>query len=118
MTVESTGVTQTIMTEFQPPYFPPPPATFPMTSTTQQSSDLFQTPTSIPDPYQQHYHHSSNNIHSFAASYDSLRRDYPPRAVADTQPGHHSIPSYNDAASFPIKKEIYSHQASESRSPS
>jgi len=88
-----------------------------MTSTgslTQQTSDLFQTPTSIPDPYQQHYHHSSNNIHSFAASYDSLRRDYPPRAVPDSQPGHHTIGSYNDAASFPIKKEIYSHQASDS----
>ena len=117
MTVESTGVTHHIMTDFQPPYFPPPPAGFPMTSTgslTQQTSDLFQTPTSIPDPYQQHYHHSSNNIHSFAASYDSLRRDYPPRAVPDSQPGHHTIGSYNDAASFPIKKEIYSHQASDS----
>ena len=87
-----------------------------MTSTgslSQQSSELFQTPTSIPDPYQQHYHHSSNNIHSFAASYDSLRRDYPPRAVPDTHSAHHSIGSYNDAASFPIKKEIYSHQASD-----
>merc|ERR1719410_408757 len=116
MTVESTGARPDIMTDFQPPYFPPPPPTFPMTSTgsiTQQSSDLFQTSSSVPDPYQQHYHHSSNNIHSFAASYDSLRRDYPPRAVPDTHSAHHNIGSYNDAASFPIKKEIYSHQASD-----
>ena len=116
MTVESAGARPDIMTDFQPPYFPPPPPTFPMTSTgsiTQQSSDLFQTSSSVPDPYQQHYHHSSNNIHSFAASYDSLRRDYPPRALADNHSAHHNIGSYNDAASFPIKKEIYSHHASE-----
>ena len=116
MTVESTGASPDIMTDFQPPYFPPPPPGFPMTSSgsiTQQSSDLFQTSSSVPDPYQQHYHHSSNNIHSFAASYDSLRRDYPPRAVPDNHSSHHNIGSYNDAASFPIKKEIYSHHASE-----
>ena len=115
MTVECTGVTSHIMTDFQPPYFPPPPAGFPMTTTgslSQQSSDLFQTTSSVPDPYQQHYHHSSNNIHSFAASYDSLRRDYPPRAVPDNHSAHHSI-GYSDTASFPIKKEIYSHQASD-----
>merc|ERR1711990_636771 len=116
MTVESTGASPDIMTDFQPPYFPPPPPGFPMTSSgsiTQQTSDLFQTSTSVPDPYQQHYHHSTNNIHSFAASYDSLRRDYPPRAVPDNHSSHHNIPAYNDAASFPIKKEIYSHHASE-----
>ena len=87
MTVESTGASPDIMTDFQPPYFPPPPPTFPMTSSgsiSQQSSDLFQTSSSVP-----------------------------PRALADNHSTHHNIGSYNDAASFPIKKEIYSHHASE-----
>ena len=59
------------MTEFQPPYFPPP-----FSSSLQGSvgglshqTDLFQP---ISDPYQQHFQQS--NLHTFP--YDSLRRDY------------------------------------------
>ena len=111
------------MTEFQPPYFPPPapPTGFPMTS--QQIQAEFQTPVSslsVTDPYQQHFHQTSNNLHTFAA-YDSLRRDYPPRPTASlhdnhhvtASTGHHVPSSYDHASSvFSIKKEIYSPQSS------
>ena len=119
MTVDCTGVflasNSSNMTEFQPPYFPPPPSGFPMT-TSQQSQDLFQTPTSISvsDPYQQHFHQAaSNNLHShsFAASaYDSLRRDYPPRSTGSLHDNHQSpgqLPSSYPENAFSIKKEIY-----------
>ena len=104
------------MTEFQPPYFPPPPpvpatSAFPMTS--HQSHDLFQSPASLTtsaDPYQQHFQQTaaSNNLNTFAASYDSLRRDYPPRALQDSH--HHQ--TYDDHSAFPIKKEAYSSHSS------
>ena len=106
------------MTEFQPPYFPPPPpvpatSAFPMTS--HQSHDLFQSPASLTastDPYQQHFQQTaaSNNLNTFAASYDSLRRDYPPRSLHDSHhPGHQA---YDDPSAFPIKKEAYSSHSS------
>ncbi len=106
------------MTEFQPPYFPPPPpvpatSAFPMTS--HQSHDLFQSPASLTastDPYQQHFQQTaaSNNLNTFAASYDSLRRDYPPRSLHDSpHPGHQA---YDDHSGFPIKKEAYSSHSS------
>merc|ERR1719336_1795363 len=116
------------MTEFQPPYFPPPPpapATFSMPAS-QQSAELFQS-SSIPaslsvssvDPvYQQHFQQtaSSHGLHGFsAASYDSLRRDYPPRALHDSQHGgqhNASNGSYEDTSSFPIKKEAFSSHSS------
>ena len=56
------------MTEFQPPYFPPP---FPTSlQGVSHQAELFQP--SVPDPYHQHFQQA--NIHSFA--YDSIRRDY------------------------------------------
>ena len=58
------------MTEFQPPYFPPPfPSSIPTTSASHQT-EVFQP--IHHDPYQQHFQQS--NLHSF--SYDSLRREY------------------------------------------
>merc|ERR1712117_840255 len=110
MTVEYTGAHTTsssssAMTEFQPPYFPPPSG-FPMT--TQQSQELFQASTaiSVADPYQQHFSQTSNNLHSFAA-YDSLRGDYPPRSSHhDPHHGQSLGSPYTDNAAFSIKKEI------------
>ena len=74
MTVDRTDPYST-MTEFQPPYFPPP---FPGTATSLSSvvppqPDVFQQ-LSPPDPYNQHFQQTHTNLHSF--SYDSLRRDY------------------------------------------
>ena len=108
------------MTEFQPPYFPPPASGFSMTSS-QQTQELFHSPsTSLPDPYQQHFHQTtaSTNLHNFSA-YDSLRRDYPPRSIQDNHlvsPTTQHSGSYNDTSSsgFPnIKKEAFSGQSME-----
>ena len=81
----------------------------------QAHADLFQSPASLSastDPYQQHFQQSatSNNLNSFAASYDSLRRDYPPRALHDSH--HASHQAYDEHSAFPIKKEAYSSHSS------
>ena len=60
------------MTEFQPPYFPPP---FPSSISGSSAISHHQGDGFQPlhhDPYQQHFQQS--NLHSF--SYDSLRREY------------------------------------------
>ena len=83
--------------------------------TSHQSHDLFQSPASLTastDPYQQHFQQTaaSNNLNTFAASYDSLRRDYPPRSLHDSpHPGHQA---YDNHSAFPIKKEAYSSHSS------
>ena len=62
----------TTMTEFQPPYFPPP---FPTSISGSSAVSHHQADGFQPlhhDPYQQHFQQS--NLHSF--SYDSLRREY------------------------------------------
>ena len=61
------------MTEFQPPYFPPPFASS-VSGLSQPQSEIFQPlTTASTDPYQTFHQHSSI---SPQFSYDNLRRDY------------------------------------------
>ena len=105
-TSSSASPTSDTMTEFQPPYFPPPAPGFPgMTS--QHSQELFHSPpTTLADPYQQHFQQS----HNFSP-YDSLRRDYPPRSIQETHLVPANAGSYNDNEGFQIKKEAFSGQS-------
>ena len=75
------------MTEFQPPYFPPP---FPAT----QQADLFHQLPAPPDPYQP--------FHGAAGQFQ-----YPARETASH--GEQSQQEYNETQTqFPIKKELAS----------
>ena len=105
------------MTEFQPPYFPPP---FPGSAPAPQSDVFQQLPG--PDPYQQHF--QQTNLHSF--SYDSLRRDYH-RLPLDSQELLHqqnlqvsAVTNNSDPYGeipFSIKKELalYQHDPSHTK---
>ena len=104
------------MTEFQPPYFPPP---FPssLTGSVVHQTDLFQ-PLSA-DPYHHHHHHhqshfqQATSLHSFSSaaassSYEALRRDYErfdPAEILQESLTESSVDPYDSIVS-PIKKEL------------
>ena len=88
------------MTDFQPPYFPPPFPTS-LQGGGGHQPDLFQP---LPDPYPQHF--QQTNIHAFS-TYDSLRRDYDrfdSHEVLQENLPESNIEPFNGAP--PIKKEL------------
>jgi len=101
------------MTDFQPPYFPPP---FPAPQT-----DLFQPPT-LPtaDPYQ-HFHHNTASQYSFPPSYPRLTLESShEQSLHSHQTSHQtSQQEYAEAqAQFNIKKELAFYQSEQARASS
>lgn len=101
------------MTDFQPPYFPPP---FPT-----PQPDLFQPPT-LPssDPYQ-HFHHNAASQYSFPPSYPRLALESSQEhSLHSHQTSHQtSHQEYAEAqAQFNIKKELAFYQSEQARASS
>ena len=112
------------MTDFQPPYFPPPFTTS-VTGLSQPQSDLFQPLSAAStDPYQNFHQHAASS-HQFPYTSDTLRRDYPssgPRVDTSEVVGATSLSSnhshntsnesYEDPQTQPspfnVKKELSS----------
>jgi hypothetical protein len=96
------------MTEFQPPYFPPPFSSALTAGSGVHQSDLFQ-PLSSVDPY--HHQAHFQQVHSFssASSYEAaLRRDYErfdPAEILQESLTESSVDPYDSIVS-PIKKEL------------
>ena len=108
------------MTEFQPPYFPPP---FPssVAGLSQPPTDLFQPLAASTDPYQTFHQHHPASVSQFSYP-ESLRRDYQPPGPARPEAGETqsisspSEDSFEDAqpssSSFHVKKELSSSSSS------
>jgi transcription factor AP-2 len=99
------------MTEFQPPYFPPPFPSALTAGTVVHQSELFQPLTSV-DPYHHQAAHfqQAAGLHSFstASSYEALRRDYErfdPAEILQESLTESSVDPYDSIVS-PIKKEL------------
>ena len=102
------------MTEFQPPYFPPPFSSS-VAGLSQPPSDLFQPLSASTDPYQTFHQPHPASVSQFSYP-EALRRDYQPPGPARLEAGDASLSSPSEdsfedtqpSSSFHVKKELSS----------